>query len=126
MSSKEPWQLTFDDGGPENPALRDADGYIIADVYGAHHGRRIVACINACTGVPTEALQSWINPPAGQSGLPQGPWHRHLATLGAQRAKLVNLLQAFLALDDWSDESIAPDKLIMEARAALSELEAKV
>lgn len=71
-----------------------------------------------------EILQSWINPPAGQMGLPQGPWHRHLVALGAQRAELARLLQAFLAIDDWTDGSIAPPELIAETKAALAALEA--
>lgn len=54
----EPLALTFDDGGPENPALRDKDGEVIADVFGAEKGRRIVACVNACAGIDTEALES--------------------------------------------------------------------
>lgn len=85
--------------------------------------QRIVACVNACAGVPTEILQAWLNPPDGQMGLPQGPWHRHLVALGAQRAKLAELLQAWLAIDDWTDGSIAPPELIAETKAALAALE---
>lgn len=84
---------------------------------------RIVACVNACAGVPTEILQAWLNPPDGQMGLPQGQWHRHLVALGAQRAELARLLQAFLAIDDWTDGSIAPPELITETKAALAALE---
>lgn len=79
--------------------------------------------VDACAGVPTEILQSWINPPDGQMGLPHGPWHRHLVALGAQRARLGNLLERFLAIDDWTDDSIAPPELIAEAKDALAELE---
>lgn len=96
---------------PAGPEMSEADA------------RRIVACVNACAGVPSEILQSWINPPAGQMGLPQGPWHRHLVALGAQRAELARLLQAFLAIDDWTDGSIAPPDLITETKAALAALE---
>lgn len=85
--------------------------------------QRIVACVNACAGVPTEILQAWLNPPDGQMGLPQGPWHRHLVTLGAQRAELAELLQAWLAIDDWTDGSIAPPELIAKTKAALAALE---
>lgn len=85
--------------------------------------QRIVACVNACAGVPTEILQTWLNPPDGQMGLPQGPWHRHLVALGAQRAELARLLQAWLAIDDWTDGSIAPPELIAETKAALAALE---
>ncbi len=46
-----------------------------------------------------------------------------LAALGAQRARLANLLQAFLAIDDWTDDSIATPELIAEAKAALADLE---
>lgn len=83
----------------------------------------LAPAVDACAGVPTEILQSWINPPPGQMGLPHGPWHRHLVALGAQRARLANLLQAFLAIDDWTDDSIAPPELIAEAKAALADLE---
>lgn len=58
--------------------------------------RRIVACVNACAGVPTEALQAWLNPPEGQMGLPHDPWHRHLVALGAERAELLAALEGVL------------------------------
>ena len=83
----------------------------------------LAPAVAASAGVPTEILQAWINPPPGQMGLPHGPWHRHLVALGAQRARLANFLQAFLAIDDWTDDSIAPPELIAEAKAALAELE---
>lgn len=88
----------------------------------------LVPAINACDGVPTDILRSWINPPPGQMGHPQGPWHRHLVALGDQRARLGNLLERFLAIDDWTDDdwtddSIAPPELIAEAKDALAELE---
>lgn len=83
----------------------------------------LAPAVDACAGVPTEILQSWINPPEGQMGLPHGPWHRHIVALGAQRTRLGNLLERFLAIDDWTDDSIAPPELIAEAKAALAELE---
>lgn len=100
----EPWKLTFDDGGPENPALRDREGVIIADVYGNANGRRIVACVNACEGISDEALDNWMNPPDGGFGHPHGPWPAHIISLQRaaesvtlQRNKLLVALKECLA-----------------------------
>lgn len=56
----------------------------------------LAPAVSACAGVPTEILQSWINPPPGQMGLPQGSWHRHLVTLGAENAELLSALEGVL------------------------------
>jgi hypothetical protein len=60
--SPEPWTFSEDDGGLF--CVRDADGY---GVFGEEIGprgprdepvaRRIVACVNACGGIPTELLE---------------------------------------------------------------------
>jgi hypothetical protein len=121
----EPWNCGNATGlRPTTPIYRQPYGLEdIAEVKHREDALCIVACINACAGVPTEILQAWLNPPDGQMGLPHGPWHRHLVALGAERARLGNLLERFLAIDDWTDDSIAPPELIAEAKAALAELE---
>lgn len=53
---KTPWKLTFDDGGPNEPALRDASGRIIADCYDLARAKRIVASVNACADIAIEQL----------------------------------------------------------------------
>lgn len=123
--TKEPWEAVTDCPGKCCWDIQPVGGNAPWDRINGPEmseadARRIVACVNACAGVPSEILQSWINPPAGQMGLPQGPWHRHLVALGAQRAELAELLQAWLAIDDWTDGSIAPPELIAETKAALA------
>ncbi len=55
--TKEPWTL-----GPA--AVRGGDGQVVAKTWGDDGGqelanaRRIVACVNACRGISTEALES--------------------------------------------------------------------
>ena len=60
----EPWHLSFDDA---NGLQIEADGLtcvlyvsaedIDADMFRTEDARRIVACVNACAGIPTEALE---------------------------------------------------------------------
>lgn len=103
----EPWKLTFDDGGPEDPALRDKEGVIIADVYGSANGRRIVACVNACKGIQNEVLEldapTFVKMLQQRTGL--------LATL--QRA------EAFIAGFEGDETQDGIDELLTEIRSAL-------
>lgn len=99
--TKEPWGI--------NKTLEmicDTDGENITST--PENLRRIVACVNACAGIPNEVLE--LDRP------------QFVATL-KQRYELARLLHAFLGIDDWADESIAPAELITETRAALAALE---
>ncbi len=40
--------------------------------------RRIVACVNACAGITTAGLESWLSPPAGSIGIEGGSWAEQL------------------------------------------------
>jgi hypothetical protein len=42
------------------------------------NAERITLCVNACHGISNHALESWLNPPAGQLGAPHGIWTEHL------------------------------------------------
>lgn len=122
----EPWNCGNATGlRPTTPIYRQPYGLEdIAEVKHREDALRIVACINACAGVPTEILQAWLNPPDGQMGLPHGPWHRHLVALGAERARLLAALEGvlpFLTGSWWP--GIAADAAIDRAIAIVRKAE---
>lgn len=137
--TKEPWRVRDESekgfgvwvDAPEamvsNPGGRSYPRQILEDEEYPEKladARRIVACVNACAGVPTEILQSWLNPPDGQMGLPHGPWHRHLVALGAERAELLAALEGvlpFLTGSWWP--GIAADAAIDRAIAIVRKAE---
>lgn len=102
----EPWKLTYDDGGAEDPALRDKDGHIVADVFGSANGHRIVACVNACAGISNEMLDAWMNPPEGMFGAPHGPWTHHIRILADSGKKIAQKSEQRLAALKIAEEFI--------------------
>jgi hypothetical protein len=63
----EPWEAGPEEGHPAGPIgvyriLRDASGQLIAHLWPHSdpdcdaHAARIVACVNACAGIPTQVL----------------------------------------------------------------------
>lgn len=110
-----PLHLTFDDGGPDNPALRDEAGLIVGDIYGAAWGNRIALSVNACLGATDKQLLSWVTPPEGSSGLPQGPWPQHLLALSALLIRAESFISGFE--DDPLQEGIP--ELLAEIRGLL-------
>jgi hypothetical protein len=43
--------------------------------------RRVTACVNACAGINTDALESWVNPPEDGMGANVGTWPEHIIAL---------------------------------------------
>lgn len=84
--------LTYGEGSDREWYIHDADGNWIAEAVPADPGvaeevaRRIVACANACAGIPTEMLEAM---PSGPAALL--PMH---ARLEAQRDELLDALDA--------------------------------
>lgn len=60
----EPWACPIDDEG--NSAVVAKDGYLVTfafpngDAADKANGRRIVACVNALAGIPTEAIEGGV------------------------------------------------------------------
>lgn len=59
--TEEPWLVSMESGGVRVMA-EDCDGrYTLADMYSDRqydNARRIVACVNACQGIPTKRLEA--------------------------------------------------------------------
>lgn len=72
----EPWKYTEDnDYGDAYEKIVDANGDVVANNVGYYphavtkeNQRRIVACVNACTGVPTEKLETTATMPRLATG----------------------------------------------------------
>ena len=76
------------------------------DIWGVNEAdmRRIVACVNACTGIPHEKLESWLNPPANQLGAPHGTWANQLAETGRKQIELIEMLDTLCNGIAWNIE----------------------
>jgi len=64
----EPWRMDMDLASDTTGQILDGRGVVVVDPYGstleefseeARYMRRIVACVNACAGVATEALEEY-------------------------------------------------------------------
>nr|WP_222115787.1 hypothetical protein [Chromobacterium vaccinii] len=101
--AQEPWKLTHDDGGRDCLALRDKDGHIVADIYGAENASRILACVNAGKIVTTEDLERYYNTGAGiDEALEEASLQDHLKAV-QQRNQLqatIGQIADELALED--------------------------
>ena len=100
--TKEPWSYRRADGidspSSEDYKIFSDDGALVAETFeliGKHratdqhaNARRIVACVNACAGIPDEKLESWLSPPEGQLGAPHGTWGQQLFEVGEQMIQL--------------------------------------
>lgn len=78
--TQEPWQAF-------HPCAYRADGkrvFELEEAMPTDYLRRIVACVNACQGISTERLESWLNPPEGMKGAPDGTWAKQLLELWAE------------------------------------------
>ena len=86
----EPWRV---DAAPDNKGeffwIESASEEGIAMVSDGRmaDAKRIVACVNACAGISDAALDSWISPPEGDLGHPDGPWPAHIISLRITAAK---------------------------------------
>jgi folylpolyglutamate synthase/dihydropteroate synthase len=109
--TSEPWHVdteiwTIEDGA-HNPA---AIASLAVRPERAANGRRIVAAINACCGVPTEALEA----------LQPGWWQRN-AELRMQNAELLAAAEGLLDAIDRDDVTVAEfEGRIRAARAAVA------
>lgn len=89
--------------------------YLRTDVDAELRARHLVACVNACAHINTDALESWVNPPAGGMGADAGTWAQHIITLDkiardlqAQRDKLLAALKECLATYSATSKRIPP------------------
>src|SRR5574343_770357 len=58
--TQEPWYASKEDGNWRVMAADENGGYTLADMYcddQEANARRIVACVNACTGIETDKLE---------------------------------------------------------------------
>ncbi len=119
--TKEPWRVV-DRGDTEG---RDIDADVpgwgevtVAMNVGAGNARRIVACVNACAGIPTNLLEAMRLGPADML-----PMYDRLTK---QRDDLVAALKR-IADGPWPDDLIVPDDQCrfdeQIARAALASVE---
>lgn len=64
--TSEPWHASSTRYGNPGASVKDRHGQVVADCHTFDqsiaqreaNARRIVACVNACAGIPTEALES--------------------------------------------------------------------
>ena len=87
--TQEPWKVQHPHAGQRGWEIADSSGLnqISQDVTEAN-ARRIVACVNACAGLPTEQLES----------SPLGGVLNGVAGLIAQRDELLAALEGVLAV----------------------------
>ena len=104
-NTPEPWKLCRND-----QSVGDARGYAVCDVWprgddqlaneeGKDNARRIVACVNACAGLPTEQLES--SPPGGVL--------KGVAGLISQRDELLAALEIIAASEEFHGDSFVCD-----------------
>ena len=90
--TKEPWSYDGHSGIAAVGSDQFNGGYFTAEVMGPDkdaNARRIVACVNACAGIPTEELERG---PTNIVELMDKAWNE-IAHLTKQRDKLVELLE---------------------------------
>jgi len=74
--------------------VRDAEGRIVVRAKNAVDVRRVVACINALSGVPTETIESWTIQVSGGAGVGPDP------DLNAIPGGAVEAIQEFIGSED--------------------------
>ena len=83
----EPW-------GQLGRYVRDANGRIVIRSKSPTDARRVVACVNALMGVPTETIESWNIQVAGGAGVGPDP------DLSAIPEDAVEAIQLFIGDED--------------------------
>jgi hypothetical protein len=121
--TKEPWAQHVDEpdaivavANPHESLLTVDGDYGMAKLYNVEDARRIVACVNACAGIPTEQLE--------QSHRNHAVTHlvEEIARLTKQRDELVKALKDLMnTLTDGPDESDIA-RVFTKARAALASI----
>ena len=126
----EPWKINHDDSTEEWSIVTNQYGSIVANVNeetgpelagsipvmrkmpGMENARRIVACVNACAGLPAEQLE--VSP---LSGVLNG-----VAGLIAQRDELLAALEIIAAYEEFHGDSFVCDFGTLQgvARAAIA------
>lgn len=107
--TKEPWKVIY--SGDQHTSDIDArpEGFSfdvsLALNVGNGNAHRIVACVNACAGIPNEKLESWVTPPEGQLGAPHGTWAQQLAAAGQQQVELLIMLDMLCNGLAWNIEN---------------------
>jgi hypothetical protein len=74
--------------------IRDANGRIVIRGKSPADIRRIVACVNALTGVPTETIETWCIQVAGGAGAGPDP------TLPSIPGEAIEAIQEFIGSED--------------------------
>ena len=96
-----PWYASEEGGNWRAMAADENGGYTIADMCcddQEANARRIVACVNACAGVPTGALEDMVT-----------PIRQHLNSADIHAAKLVKQRDELLAELEWCAQSLNPN-----------------
>lgn len=126
----EPWKINHDDSTEEWSIVTNQHGSIVANVNeetgpelagsipvmrkmpGMENARRIVACVNACAGLPAEQLE--VSP---LGGVLNG-----VAGLIAQRDELLAALEIIVASEEFHGDSFVCDFVTLQgvARAAIA------
>lgn len=57
---------------------------------------RLSLCKKVCDGISDDALKSWLNPPEGQLGHPNGTWAAQLAEVGRQQVEMQKRINRLL------------------------------
>jgi hypothetical protein len=96
--TKEPWVYACGDAEHLGIIIGRHGGEVVDGEFSEANARRIVACVNACAGIPDEKLQSWMNPPEGQLGAPHGTWAQQLFEVGEQMIQLQRERNELLAV----------------------------
>lgn len=134
--TKEPWSLGEEDRHGDTP-INAADWRSLALVVTRMHGdkdqcpdgvanaRRIVACVNACAGIPTDTLE--LVSSFEQAGI------KTIREMERQRDELLEALRAVMAGSryyeirgeaDWHEISMPKRDALEKARAAIAKAEA--
>lgn len=110
--TREPWKLGAPsdavvvdvppDVNPNDPSILYYGGHLICESASDANRRRIVACVNACAGIPTEEMEP-------------GEYERHIIETGleigrltAQRDELLSTLKSLMdAAGQWTERSEA-------------------
>ena len=96
------------------------NGETVAYDLEAEHARRIVACVNACAGMPTEYLEKVGLPEFAGKTLCADMAQQELDRVTAQRDQLLAALEAIMALHDSAKRENEVAVAIEQARQAIA------
>lgn len=116
--TKEPWKIGFPPPNGEQ-TIGDLTGMMVAVTTTGHgveskeNARRIIACVNACAGIPTEQLES------GEARSVRDEL-ADIAMLEKQRDELLDALERMVRLLEIEDARLANFGEVEAARATIA------